>query len=211
LVMQHLAKAEEFIVPVDYVKFLIWGCTQENDFYSQTGWQSLIRTGLNLSEVQIRKLTQMRESMQQLRKGSNDAQSRLKQLSLDVKEQLNDRDKAVQDLLSMLSPVQVAKLCVWLDAHSQEMKLAEPSSSTRSISSFIASCTPTSLRSTLPTAETSLVATTDDDAMALYSPLILDKSPQFLNTSNSPFSCSPFSWPISVTPGDTSDHDLFAS
>jgi hypothetical protein len=221
IVTKQLAAIEESFAPMDHVKFLLWSCTQSDDFYSKSGWRTLIHQELALSEKQIQNFMEMRASIQLLKKDGFDIQAKLKQLSEDIKHHLIGRERGVQDLLALLSPTQAAKLAVWVDQHAKTMDISS-SPSPASTTSYLSMPPPLSIGTLLPE---DLLDTSEDDQMNLFpevsTPSLKSGSPLWATspfTSASPFSssASPFSSsaPFTFTAGgtgDSFDRDLFTS
>jgi len=115
------------LVRLILLNFLIWAFNQSDDFYRKSEWQSLIRTELSMTDVQVRKFAEMKDSIQRVKREGTLIQSKLRLVGEELKDHLSNREKGVHDLLSMLSPLQVAKLSVWVDKNSQVMDVSSPS------------------------------------------------------------------------------------
>jgi hypothetical protein len=199
VINKHLAGIEAHIAPVDHVKFLLWACTQSDDFYSKFGWQSLIHKELALSDSQIQSFMELKSSMLSLKKNGFDLQTKLKKLSEEIKRHLTERERGVQDLLTMLTPTQAAKLAVWVDQNAKSMELS-PVTPAVVTASYLAPPPPSidgEFTSMLPTDD--LLDTSEDDQMSLFPEVSFASLPRGSlptttpkSNSHSPLWSSPF-------------------
>lgn len=98
------------------VKFALWGLDQNDDFYEKPGlWSSLLSTEIGLSMEQMQRLKERRNSIHAQRQSLATAELRLQQLRRHITSHVSSLNREIDELQSILTPVQLAKFYVWVE------------------------------------------------------------------------------------------------
>jgi len=118
----HLNQLEKLAVPANFTKMSLWTLGQNESFYTKPKLNpiaGILRKELDITPVQGRKIISQREKVQRLCTNIKQCLAliaKLKTLCEHKQRIFHDRLSKVQEILS---PLQVAKLLVWIDGHSE--------------------------------------------------------------------------------------------
>ena len=122
----HFSQLEKTLIPSVAVKFALWGLSQAEDFYVSDGlWQGVMGREVGLSSEQMRELLDCRPDVTQAVTELHEVLQRLQALRADVKRHLDERHRALEDVIAVLSPQQLAAFCLWVEQNSLCMQMLE--------------------------------------------------------------------------------------
>ena len=118
---------EKTLIPSTAVKFALWGLSQPDDFYLNDGlWQGVMGREVGLSAAQLAEMSDCRSEVSDVVGELHDIMQRLTALRSEMKAHLDDRHKALEDVIGVLSSQQLAAFCLWVEQNPMCMQVSPP-------------------------------------------------------------------------------------
>ena len=106
------------------VRFAMWGLTQSDDFYSAPGlWQSLMEGEIGLDGPQMEWILSKREAIHAERKNLQTCELMLRETRNAISMHLHSLHGHMDDLLSVMTPLQLAKFYLWVENNAWCMQM----------------------------------------------------------------------------------------
>ena len=122
----YFTQLEKTLIPSVAVKFALWGLSQGDDFYLNDGlWQGVMGREVGLSSDQMAELLECRTDVTQSVNELHDVLQRMQSLRSDIKSHMEERHKAIEDVVAVLSPQQLAAFCMWVESNPMCMQMLE--------------------------------------------------------------------------------------
>jgi len=120
----YFTHLERTLIPSVAVKFALWGLSQSDDFYLNDGlWQGVMGREVGLSTEQMNDLLECRGEITVAVNELHDVLRRMQTLRADIRAHMEERHKAIEDVIAVLTPQQLAAFCTWVDANPMCMQL----------------------------------------------------------------------------------------
>ena len=106
------------------VRFAMWGLTQSDEFYSAPGlWQSLMEGEIGLDTAQMSWILSKREAIHAERKNLQTCELMLRETRNAISMHLHSLHGHMDDLLSVMTPLQLAKFYLWVENNAWCMQM----------------------------------------------------------------------------------------
>ena len=106
------------------VRFAMWGLTQPDEFYSSPGlWQSLMEGEIALDGPQMDWILSKRDAIQAERKNLQTCELMLRETRNAISMHLHSLHGHMDDLLSVMTPLQLAKFYLWVENNAWCMQM----------------------------------------------------------------------------------------
>ena len=120
----YFTQLEKTLIPSTAVKFALWGLSQPDDFYLNDGlWQGVMGREVGLSAAQMAEMSDCRSEVSDVVGELHDIMQRLTALRSEMKAHLDDRHKALEDVIGVLSSQQLAAFCLWVEQNPMCMQV----------------------------------------------------------------------------------------
>ena len=120
----YFTQLEKTLIPSTAVKFALWGLSQPDDFYLNDGlWQGVMGREVGLSAAQLAEMNDCRTEVGAVVGELHDIMQRLAMLRSEMKAHLDDRHKALEDVIGVLSSQQLAAFCLWVEQNPMCMQV----------------------------------------------------------------------------------------
>ena len=120
----YFTQLERTLIPSTAVKFALWGLSQPDDFYLNDGlWQGVMGREVGLSATQMAEMNDCRGEVSDAVGELHDIVQRLAALRSEMKSHLDERHKALEDVIGVLSPQQLAAFCLWVEQNPMCMQV----------------------------------------------------------------------------------------
>lgn len=132
LMMQHhFSKIHELLIPFPFVKFILWGLDQRDDFFEadasgklQGVWGLLVQQ-LGFTEEQQQQLISMRSACATQRKEITGLVSNLKSLNEKIRKKLEELMILMRNMQDILTPPQQIKFLHWAENNEAAMSMVD--------------------------------------------------------------------------------------
>ena len=122
----YFHQLEKTLIPSVAVKFALWGLSQPDDFYVNDGlWQGVMGREVGLSSDQMAELLDCRPEVTQAVNELHDVLQRMQTLRAEIKGHMEDRHKAIEDAIAVLTPQQLSAFCIWVEQNPMCMQMLE--------------------------------------------------------------------------------------
>ena len=122
----YFTQLEKTLIPSVAVKFALWGLSQGDDFYLNDGlWQGVMGREVGLSAAQMAELLECRVDVTTSVNELHEVLQRMQALRSDVKAHMEERHKAIEDVIAVLSPQQLAAFCMWVESNPMCMQMLD--------------------------------------------------------------------------------------
>ena len=123
-VLYHFDRVSQCLSPGLQVRFAMWGLDQQDSFYTQPGlWSSLMQGEIGLDERQMEWILSKREAIHAERKNLSTCELMLRETRGAIAMHLHSLHGHMDDLLSVMTPLQLAKFYLWVDANSWSLSM----------------------------------------------------------------------------------------
>ena len=123
-VLSYFERVQECLKPGLQVRFAMWGLDQADSFYTQPGlWSSLMQGEIGLDARQMDWILSKREAIHAERHNLATCELMLKETRGAVAMHLHSLHGHMDDLLSVMTPLQLAKFYLWVDANSWSLSM----------------------------------------------------------------------------------------
>jgi len=120
----YFDRVSQCLSPGLQVKFAMWGLDQNDDFYSQPGlWTSLMSSEIGLNSQQMTWILNKRTAIHQERKNLATCESMLRETRGAINMHLHSLHGHMDDLLSVMTPLQLAKFYLWVENNAWCMQM----------------------------------------------------------------------------------------
>ncbi len=105
------------------VKFAIWGLSQRDSFYTDPAclWHNVMGKDIGLSSTQLDRLMSFRQPVQHCMQSLHQTTTQLQQLHALIRAHLERSHQQLDELRSLLTPLQFAAYSVWVEKVSSAM------------------------------------------------------------------------------------------
>ncbi len=112
----YLDRVSDSLMPGNSVKFAIWGLDQTDEFYAKPDglWITLMKQ-VGVSDQQIALLKSRRSTVHAERLNLQNCQHALKVIRARMHSHLTTLYQVIDDINAALSPLQLAKLSLWVE------------------------------------------------------------------------------------------------
>ena len=122
----YFHQLEKTLIPSVAVKFALWGLSQPDEFYQNDGlWQGVMGREVGLTSDQMGELLECKQDVTVAVNELHDVLQKMQGLRAEMKGHMEDRHKAIEDAVAVLTPQQLAAFCIWVEQNPMCMQMLE--------------------------------------------------------------------------------------
>ena len=122
-VLYYFDRVQQCLTPGLQVRFVLWGLDQPDAFYQGGLWSSLMQGEIGLDARQMQWILSKREAIHAERKNLSTCELMLRETRGAIAMHLHSLHGHMDDLLSVMTPLQLAKFYLWVDLNSWSLSM----------------------------------------------------------------------------------------